>query len=162
AAGHEGHAFTTSGGGAGGSNVAHGRPVDLCGGRGYYFCSRWVRRVFFLFYLGTQCGTLGGDFYVVHLHSGFLFSTVAGERTAARAKVPYVLSPRGMLVRELIQQRSTVAKRVWIQLIERSNLAGADRIHLTSEEERRAVVDLGLALAPTTVIPNGVDLPAPF
>jgi glycosyltransferase involved in cell wall biosynthesis len=67
-----------------------------------------------------------------------------------------------MLVRELIQQRSTVPKRVWIQLIERSNLAGADRVHLTSEEERRALVDLGLALAPTTVIPNGVDLPTPF
>jgi glycosyltransferase involved in cell wall biosynthesis len=38
----------------------------------------------------------------------------------------------------------------------------AARIHLTSEEERRALSDLGLALAPTTVIPNGIDAPASF
>ena len=38
----------------------------------------------------------------------------------------------------------------------------AARIHLTSAEERRALVDLGLALAPTWIIPNGVDAPVSF
>src|SRR5262249_7893132 len=98
----------------------------------------------------------------VHLHSVFLFPTWAGARSAVRARVPYVLSPRGMLDRELIAQRSTVAKRAWIKLIERRNLAQAARIHLTSAEERRALLDLGLALAPTSVIPNGVEAPPCF
>src|SRR5205823_13347030 len=76
--------------------------------------------------------------------------------------VPYVLSPRGMLVRDLIGRRSAATKRTWIHLIERRNLAQASRIHLTSEEEQRALVELNLALAETVVIPNGVDAPASF
>jgi glycosyltransferase involved in cell wall biosynthesis len=103
-----------------------------------------------------------GAFDVLHLHSVFLFPTWAGARSAVRARVPYVLSPRGMLVRELINQRSAAAKRSWIRLVERGNLARSARIHLTSGEERRALVDLGLALAPMSVIPNGVDTPVPF
>jgi glycosyltransferase involved in cell wall biosynthesis len=162
AAGHEVRAFTTSVDGPGDSNVTHGRPVDLDGVQVHYFRSRWLRRFYYSTELARQLRTMISDFDVVHLHSVFLFPTWAGARAAARAKVPYVLSPRGMLVRDLIKQRSTVAKRVWIQLIERSNLARANRIHLTSEEERRALIDLELAMVPTTVIPNGVDLPTPF
>jgi glycosyltransferase involved in cell wall biosynthesis len=161
AAGHEVHAFTTSVDGTGESNVVHGRPVDLDGIRVHYFHSRWLRRLYYSAELARKLNSMADDFDIVHLHSVFLFPTWAGARAAARAKVPYVLSPRGMLVRELIQQRSVIAKLAWIKLIERSNLAGAHRIHLTSEEERRALVDLGLALVPITVIPNGVDAPAP-
>jgi glycosyltransferase involved in cell wall biosynthesis len=67
-----------------------------------------------------------------------------------------------MLVRDLIERRSSAAKRAWIRFIEHPNLARAARIHLTSEEERRALIDLGLALAPTMVIPNGADAPSSF
>ena len=158
-AGHEVHVFTTSVDGAGNSNVPHDQPVDVDGVQVQYFRSNWLRRIYYSAQLAAQLDTRMSAFDVVHLHSVFLFPTWAGARSAARAKIPYVLSPRGMLVRDLIQQRSTAAKRAWIRLIERANLAGARRIHLTSEEERRALVDLGLALAPTTIIPNGVDVP---
>jgi glycosyltransferase involved in cell wall biosynthesis len=67
-----------------------------------------------------------------------------------------------MLVNELINQRSTAIKRAWISLFERGNLRRAARIHLTSEEERMQLCELGLALSPTTVIPNGVDEPITF
>ena len=162
AAGHEVHAFTTSVDGPCDSDVEHNRPVDLDGVQVHYFRSRWLRRIYYSADLAAGLAAMVGKFDVVHLHSVFLFPTWAGARAAARAKIPYVLSPRGMLVRDLICRRSTTAKRTWIQLIERSNLSRADRIHLTSEEERQALIDLGLALAPTTVIPNGVDLPIPF
>jgi glycosyltransferase involved in cell wall biosynthesis len=67
-----------------------------------------------------------------------------------------------MLVGDLIKRRSAAIKWTWIRLIERRNLAQAARIHVTSEEERRTLVDLGLSLAPTVVIPNGVDAPISF
>jgi glycosyltransferase involved in cell wall biosynthesis len=102
------------------------------------------------------------SFDVVHLHSVFLFPTWTGARTAAGAGVPYVLSPRGMLVQELIARRNSAIKKLWVHLIERHNLECAARIHLTSEEERRALIELGLALAPTKILPNGTDTPAPF
>ena len=40
----------------------------------------------------------------------------------ARAGVPYVISPRGMLVPELIRRKSRWVKAAWIALIERANL----------------------------------------
>jgi glycosyltransferase involved in cell wall biosynthesis len=67
-----------------------------------------------------------------------------------------------MLVRDLIERRSASTKRAWIRFFERANLSHAARIHLTSSEEERALVDLGLALAPTSIVPNGVDAPSAF
>ena len=151
AAGHEVHVFTTSVDGPGDSTVPHDRSVDLDGVQVHYFRSRWLRRLYYSADLATQLGWMAGDFDIMHLHSVFLFPTWAGARAAVRAGVPYVLSPRGMLIRELIRRRSSATKLAWIHLIERGNLERAARIHLTSEEERRALVELGLALAPTTV-----------
>jgi glycosyltransferase involved in cell wall biosynthesis len=162
AAGHQVHVFTTSVNGSLDSDVPHSRPVDLAGVQVHYFRSRWLRRLYYSIDLKGQLDAMAGDFDIVHLHSVFLFPTWAGARAAIQADVPYVLSPRGMLVRELITRRSTWTKRAWIRLIERGNLEWATRIHVTSEEERRALTDLGLALAPTTVIPNGVDAPRAF
>ena len=158
-AGDQVHVVTTSVDGAGDSVVRHDRSVELDGVQVHYFRSRWFRRLYYSADLATELGSIAGNFDIMHLHSVFLFPTWAGARAAVRAGVPYVLSPRGMLDRELIRRRSSATKRTWIRLIERSNLAQAARIHLTSEEERRALIDLGLALAPTAVIPNGVDAP---
>jgi glycosyltransferase involved in cell wall biosynthesis len=159
AAGHGVHVITTSVNGPKDSDVPHDRPVELDGVQVHYYRSRWFRRLFFSTDLAARLMVDIGNFDVAHLHSVFLFPTLVGARASARAGVPYVLSPRGMLVRDLIERRSTALKRAWICLVERTNLARAARIHVTSEEERRAVVDLGLALAPTSVIPNGVDAP---
>lgn len=162
AAGHEVHVLTTSVDGSCDSNVPHDRPVELDRVRIHYCRSRWMRRLYFSTDLDARCAAMVAGFDAVHLHSVFLFPTWAGARAADGARIPYVLSPRGMLVRDLITQRSSTIKRMWIRLIEQRNLARAARIHLTSKEERRALTDLGLALAPTTVIPNGVDAPPPF
>jgi glycosyltransferase involved in cell wall biosynthesis len=67
-----------------------------------------------------------------------------------------------MLVRKLIDSRNRALKETWVRLVERRNLAGAAAIHLTSEEERRELTELGCALAPTVVIPNGVDVPMAY
>lgn len=98
---------------------------------------------------------------VVHAHAVYLWPTWAAARAARRAARPLVLSPRGMLVRSLIEARSRWAKRAWIALVERGNLRSAAAIHVTSAHERDALHELALDLAPRiAVIPNGVDLPA--
>jgi glycosyltransferase involved in cell wall biosynthesis len=162
AAGHQVHVITTSVDGPGNSNVPHGRPVCVDGVQVHYFRSRLFRRIYWSTDLAQALKSMITDFEVVHLHSVFLFPTWAAARSAMRARVPYVLSPRGMLDRALIAQRSTAIKRVWIGLIERGNLAHAACIHLTSTEEHRALLDLKLALAPISVIPNGVEAPVSF
>jgi glycosyltransferase involved in cell wall biosynthesis len=160
--GHRVHVFTTNVDGPGNSDVPLRRPVDLDGVQVHYFPSRWFRRIYCSVGLAEALRSMVANFDVVHLHSVFLFPTWAAARSAFQAHVPYVLSPRGMLDRKLIQHRSTAAKRAWIYFIERRNIARAARIHLTSAEEGRALSELGLALSPVCVVPNGVEIPISF
>jgi len=68
-----------------------------------------------------------GKIDIVHLHTVFLWPTWVAARASRNAGVPYVLSPRGMLVKDLIARRSRLAKSAWIHLIERSNVEQAAR-----------------------------------
>ncbi len=97
------------------------------------------------------------SFDVVHTHSVFLWPTWAAARTALQFKVPYVLAPRGMLVQELIRKKSSMAKRAWIALIERRNVANAALIHFTSRIEAEDASALGLPIRESCIIPNGLD-----
>src|SRR5262245_14348096 len=122
ARGHEVEVFTTNIDGHGNSAVPIGVPVILDGVQVWYFRSRVLRRL----YWAPECARMLrreiGKFDAVHLHSVFLWPTWAAARAARRAEIPYVLSPRGMLVKELIARRSWLAKSMWINLIERSNI----------------------------------------
>lgn len=161
AAGHEVEVYTTSVDGRGRLDVPEGVPVDVDGVRVWYFRSRFDR----LYWSPALSRALlddGLSFDALHLHSVFLWPTTAAAKFARRLRVPYVLSPRGMLVPELIGRKSAALKRAWIRLIERRNLKGAARIHVTSEIEAADLVRCGLELAPVVEIPNGVDLGEPL
>jgi len=95
----------------------------------------------------------------VHLHTVFLWPTWAAARAARNTAVPYVLSPRGSLVKDLIARRSWLAKSAWIHLIERSNVEQAAALHLTSELERTELECFGWQLPRLAVIPNAIDEP---
>ena len=113
-AGHDVHVLTTSVDGSRDSDVSDDRPVDLDGVQIHYCRSKVMRRLYWSPGLYTQCNKMISGFDAVHLHSVFLFPTWAGARASSRAGVPYVLSPRGMLVGDLIRRRSTVTKSAWI------------------------------------------------
>lgn len=100
------------------------------------------------------------EFDVVHLHSVFLWPTLVSARFAERKAVPYVISPRGMLVEELIRLRGRLRKQAWIRLFERRTLRCSAAIVATSDLETMELRRLGLDVAPIWVVPNGVDLDA--
>ena len=110
-------------------------PVDLDGVQIRYFPCPLLRRLYWSPALGRALRHEIGEFRIVHLHSVFLWPTWAAARAARNAGVPYVLSPRGMLVKDLIARRSRLAKSAWIRLIERSNVEQAAALHLTSQLE---------------------------
>jgi glycosyltransferase involved in cell wall biosynthesis len=99
------------------------------------------------------------DFSAIHLHSVFLWPTYAAASVARRVGIPYVLAPRGMLVPELVRQKSRLAKSLWISLIERRNIAGASAVHVTSGVEARDLAALRLSARRVAIIPNGIDVP---
>lgn len=157
ARGHRVEVYTTSIDGDGDSDVPLGVPVAMDGVQVRYFASRRLRRLYWAPRLGKALAERVADFDIVHLHSIFLWPTWAAGRQARRAGVPYVVSPRGMLVKDMVRRKSTLAKLAWIHLMERRNLEGAALLHVTSALEAAEAERFGFALPRRVVIPNGID-----
>jgi glycosyltransferase involved in cell wall biosynthesis len=156
ARGHSIEVFTTDLHGAERLAVPLGTPVDLDGVSVRYFPVRSLRR---LAYAPTMRKALAdlSRFDVVHLHSVFLWPTLAAARAAERAGVPWLVAPRGMLVPELIAARGRFRKTLWLRLFERRTIERAAGFHATTELEARDAERLGLRLPPVYVVPNGVE-----
>lgn len=159
--GHDVHVFTTNADGDGDSDVPLHKPVVIDGVIVRYFETGILRRLFRAPEMRSALNRDIATFSVLHTHSVFLWPTWAAARCARTRHIPYLLAPRGMLVRELIRRRNPLAKKLWIRLIERRNLEGAAGIHVTSHAEAAELGTFGLALPPIHVVPNGVDLDVP-
>jgi glycosyltransferase involved in cell wall biosynthesis len=140
-------------------NVPLSRPVDIEGVKVTYFPVPTLRRFAWAPMLAGRLRLTIHTFDVVHLHSMFLWPTWAAARIASHANKPYFLSPRGMLVADLIKRKSRWAKTAWIQLIERKTLARASGVHVTAELEESEMRRLGLYLPKVHCVPNGVQWP---
>jgi glycosyltransferase involved in cell wall biosynthesis len=159
AQGHEVSVFTTNADGPGESDVPVGTPVDIDGVKVTYFAIGSPRRLFRAPAMKAALAKQVAGFDLVHLHSVFLWPTLAAARAASRAGVPYVLSPRGMLVAELIRAKSGAIKRAWLWLFERRTIRQAAAIHFTSGQESADFAALGLTARRVIELPNGVDPP---
>lgn len=157
--GHEVHVYTSSLDGDGRLDVPEGVPVPLDGVQVWYFRCRFVA-LCWLPQMNRALRSHGAGFDAMHLHSVYLWPMARAARYAHARRIPYVVSPRGMLVPELIQRRSAWAKRLWIAAVERRTLAQARAIHVTSATEAEDLRRCGLSLAPVVELGNGVDCPA--
>jgi glycosyltransferase involved in cell wall biosynthesis len=157
ARGHEVHVFTTNVDGDGTLDVPVATPVELDGVRVRYFPSSFPR----LYWSPAMRKALAaevGTYDVVHIHAVYLWTGIAAARAARKAGVPYVISPRGMLVPELIRRKSRMVKSLWLQLLERRGFAHAAGIHFTSALEGEEATRVGLPLPSPFVVPNGIDI----
>jgi glycosyltransferase involved in cell wall biosynthesis len=93
-----------------------------------------------------------------HIHGVWNVPEWWASRLARAHRVPYVVSPRGML-QPLARRRGRWRKAMAYSLLERRNLGGAALLHATSDQEADAIRDLGLGV-PIAVVSNGVDLEA--
>ncbi len=159
--GHDVHVFTTNVDGPGNSAVPLGRPVDVEGVQVTYFPSCVLRRLYWSPPMRRALRLKVGGFDLVHVHAVFLWPTWAAARAARAARLPYVVSPRGMLVPELIRRKSRWVKRAWIALIERRNIEAAAAVHATSTVEAEHLRSFAWSLPPVATIPHGVDDPPP-
>jgi len=158
AAGHAVEVVTTDADGPGRLDVPTDRPVDRDGVAVHYCRLGVPARLYRSPAMARALARRLPEVDVAHLHSVFLWPTLAAARAADRAGVPYVVAPRGMLVGELIRRRGRLRKRAWIALFERRTLARAAAIHVTSAAEGEELARLGLDLAPVVRVENGVAL----
>jgi glycosyltransferase involved in cell wall biosynthesis len=157
--GEEVHVYTTNIDGLGDSSVPLGEPVELDGVSVWYFPCGAGRRLCRSPLMGRSLRGHVSDFDVLHLHSAFLWPTLAAARAARKARIPYVLAPRGMLVADLIRRKSQLVKSAWVLLFERANIEHASAVHVTSEMEATELARLGLSSRRIAIVPNGIDLP---
>jgi glycosyltransferase involved in cell wall biosynthesis len=94
---------------------------------------------------------------VLIINSAWSAPNVAAGSAARRARVPYVLAPRGAYD-PLIVARRRQLKRVWWWLFERRLVRGAASVHAFFEEQRHDLLALGHD-GPVVVAPNGVEVP---
>ena len=159
ARGHELQVLTTNIDGPEITRAPIATPVDLDGVQVQYFACPLIRRLYWAPALGKALHHAIGKVDIVHLHTVFLWPTWAAARAARNTAVPYVLSPRGSLVKDLIARRSWLAKSAWIHLIERSNVEQAAALQLTSQLEATELERFGWRLPRLVIIPNAVDEP---
>lgn len=157
--GHRVSVYTTNMDGDADSDVPLGTAVDLEGVSIHYFSVPALRRLFWSPGLSAKLRETVSEFDLVHLHSIFLWPTYVAARAARRAGVPYVMSPRGMLVQDIIRRKSRFVKSAWIGLVERRSLAQAAGLHVTAEIEGDEAKAMGLALPGVFCVPNGVSWP---
>jgi glycosyltransferase involved in cell wall biosynthesis len=158
ARGHDVHVYTTSVDGDANSPVPLDAAVDLDGVKVRYFSSPRFRRLYWAPAMKPHLRCHIGEFDVVHTHAIYLWPLWTAARSARAAGVPYVVSPRGMLEKALIEQKSAILKAGLIAFLERRTLEDAAAIHVTSERERQEAEAFGFRLPPVHEIPNGVSL----
>jgi glycosyltransferase involved in cell wall biosynthesis len=156
--GHDVHVFTTSVDGPTDSAVPHNTAVAMDGVKVWYFQSQQARRLYFAPALAGMLRGHVNEFAVVHTHAIYLWPLWTAARAAQAAGVPYVVSPRGMLEKALIENKSLLWKAALIGFFEKRTLEQAAAIHVTSRREADEARAFGFDLPPTCEIPNGVDL----
>lgn len=154
--GHEVHVFTTTLDGNKNLDGLSQNPVNLDGVNIWYFPVPRLKKIFYAPEMKKALLAHIKSFDVVHIHTLFSWPSFIAGKIARLHDVPYVISPRGMLVKELIRKKNYFAKKLWIALFDRPNLKRAGAIHATAEIEAKEIRLFDKAFPKSTVIPNAI------
>ena len=150
--------YTTNADGKSRLNVPLGEAVSMDGVKIYYFPLNFPVGWYNSSSMRRAIKKTIKNFDIVHITSTFLSASAFGAYYAKKYGVPYIISPRGNLMKTPLST-SRLKKKIYVSLIEKRNLVGAAGIDFTSKEEERDYMDLGLPLKRSMVLPNGIKLP---
>lgn len=95
------------------------------------------------------------DFDLIHITSVFLSASTLGSFYARRHGIPYLISPRGNLMKKPLNSKA-FKKKLYL-ILESINLEKADMIHFTTEIEKQEYDEVGLFCRNSVVIPNAFN-----
>ncbi len=98
------------------------------------------------------------NFDLVHITGVWNFPVSAAAFWARFYKIPYVISPRGSLMKEPLVKKSAFLKKTYLNLISKRDLKNAALIHFTAELEKEEYLESGLPLKKSVIIPNALDV----
>jgi len=149
--------FTTNAGLEKNRNIPLRREVDRDGVRVLYFPYFGYRHFNFspslFFYLKNHIR----EFDLVHITGVWNFPVSAAAFWARRYKKPYIISPRGSLMKEPLGRKSSLRKKIQLFLVGKKDLSGAAAVHFTVEGERKEYLEANLPLKKPVVLPNSFE-----
>ncbi len=122
-----------------------------------YFPLAFPRRLFAARGVGNALASHLASYDLVHVHGLWTFPVWVAAHHARRRRLPYVLSPHGMLDPGSLGHHA-LRKRLAYWLVERRNLGGAALLHATSSAEALSL-ERARTGVPVAVVPNGVEPP---
>lgn len=155
--GHDIHVLTTNLDGPSTVGQPLGVPVGVDGVKVWYFPSPYGKRLFFSPEMGNKLSREIDDFDLLHIHTFFNWPSYIAASAAVRYNVPYILSPRGMLVKDLVRLKNRWVKSAWIRIIGRRIVENAARIHATTDAEAEEIRRFRFNLPPVLVLPVGLN-----
>jgi glycosyltransferase involved in cell wall biosynthesis len=138
-------------------NTSKNQEVDVDGVKVYYFKKSLSGIWAYSYSLHKTLKKTASDFDLVHITSTFLSASALGSYYARKNNIPYIISPRGNLMKEPVEKKSFLKKIFYIGLIEERNLQNASAIHFTVPQEREEYKGLGFGCQKEITIPNGID-----
>jgi glycosyltransferase involved in cell wall biosynthesis len=127
--------------------------VEYEGVRVRYFPLSWPRRFWRSAALAEAIGREAAGADLVHVHGLWNFTAWAAARASRAAGVPYVISPRGMLLSGARTRHGALKSIAW-RGVQGRDLREAAFLHATSETEARGLASLGPRVV---TIANGVE-----
>jgi len=96
------------------------------------------------------------NYQIVHIHSVFNFPTAISLILSSVYNKKIILSPRGILDKELIKNKNTLLKKLWLFCLKRY-LKKVDTFHATSNLEKEKI-KFYFKNCNIKLIPNGIDI----
>jgi glycosyltransferase involved in cell wall biosynthesis len=155
--GHQVDVYTTLTAGDCDLDIDSGVRVDIDAVGVYYYPATAPHRWYYSAQMSAALHANVHDYDIVHIHALFLHPISTAAIAARRASIPYLVSPRGVLVHSLFEQRSHWLKSAWMATFGRRVLEQAAAVHVTSAPERDEIGAFKLKLARMIEIPNGTD-----
>lgn len=97
------------------------------------------------------------DDTIIHVHNSWTYVSFLARKMARKHKVSLVAAPRGSVYSWSLSQRKYLKKVFW-NLFQRSAFQSARIIHVTEENEAKAIRDLKISTE-MALVPNGIELP---
>lgn len=132
------------------------RPVEQNGYQIRYFRCSPFRRYKFSLGLLQWLDKHAGEYDIAHIHALFSPISSLAARVARSHHLPYILRPLGTLDPADLQKKRRL-KQIYAALLEKPNIAGAARLHFTSQQEAKISERFGVSTR-DLVIPLGVQL----
>lgn len=98
------------------------------------------------------------NFDIVHITGVWNFPVFVASFWARFYKKPYIISPRGSLMKEPLIGKSSFKKRLYLSLISKRDLEKASVVHFTTEVEKLDYFNTGLSFKKEAIIPNSINV----